>query len=104
MAPEGERSIDTEARRRALKRQAIVSAVVLAACVPAFAWVILTRELSFAGSFGLFGGHWMLGVLMPVAVLSLISLIHALQRLGVGGGQGSRAERPDHDDDPGEHV
>ncbi|MCC5867371.1 MAG: hypothetical protein JJU27_02575, partial [Gammaproteobacteria bacterium] len=51
-----------DARRRALRRQAVLSAIVLVACVPAFIWVILTRELSFAGSFGLFGGHWMLGV------------------------------------------
>jgi hypothetical protein len=59
----------------------VISALVLVACVPAFAWVVLTRELSFAGSFGLFGGHWMLGVLMPVAVLSLVSMAHALQQL-----------------------
>jgi hypothetical protein len=65
MEPEQESAAG--AHRRALQRQAAASALVLAACVPAFAWVILTRELSFAGSFGLFGGHWMLGVLMPVA-------------------------------------
>lgn len=76
--------------------------MVLAGCVPAFAWVILTRELSFAGSFGLFGGHWMLGVLMPVAVLSLVSLIHALQRLGFGADQEAAASPTDSDDEPGE--
>ncbi|MCC5860904.1 MAG: hypothetical protein JJT93_03230 [Gammaproteobacteria bacterium] len=86
--------IDPRARR-ALRRQAVVSLVVLLACIPAFAWVILTRELSFAGSFGLFGGHWMLGVLMPIAVLALVSLVHALQRLGVSGVQSP----PDHPTD-----
>lgn len=73
-----------EARRRALRRQVVFSAIVLVACVPAFVWVILTRELSFAGSFGLFGGHWMLGVLMPIAVLSLVSVVHALGQLRRG--------------------
>ncbi len=72
-----------ERARQSLRYQAGLSALVLLACIPAFAWVILTRELSFAGSFGLFGGHWMLGVLMPIAVLALVSLVHALQRLGV---------------------
>ncbi len=88
-----------ERARRALRRQAMVSGLVLLACIPAFAWVILTRELSFAGSFGLFGGHWMLGVLMPIAVLSLVSLVHALQRLGVMADDDT-ADRPADGDAP----
>lgn len=71
----------TDEERRLHQRQVVVGAVLLIACVPAFAWVVLTRELSFAGSFGLLGGHWMLGVLMPIAVLSLIAVVHGTSRL-----------------------
>lgn len=84
-----------DARRRALRRQVVLSAIVLVACIPAFAWVVLTRELSFAGSFGLFGGHWMLGVLMPIAVLSLVSLAHAFEQLRRGAQSSTQASCDD---------
>lgn len=90
-------------RRRALRRQVVLSAIVLVACVPAFAWVVLTRELSFAGSFGLFGGHWMLGVLMPIAVLSLVSLAHALGQLRRGPEPSDQAITDDADTQPEEN-
>lgn len=71
----------TDEERRLHQREVMIGAVLLVACVPAFTWVVLTRELSFAGSFGLLGGHWMLGVLMPIAVLSLVAIVHGTSRL-----------------------
>ncbi len=94
--------LERDPRRSALRRQVVLSALALLACVPAFAWVILTRELSFAGSFGLFGGHWMLGVLMPIAVLSLVSLAHALGQLRRSS-EASASEDADEPTDREEH-
>lgn len=74
-----------DGQRRTLKLQIAVSAAVMLACVLGFVWVVTTRELSFAGSFGLLGGHWAFALIMPGLLLSLVGILTAWTRLRYDG-------------------
>lgn len=75
----------TPGQRRMIGLQIIVAATVMLACVLGFVWVLLTREISFAGSFGLLGGHWAFAFIMPGLILSLIAVLHGAEQLARDG-------------------